>query len=301
MEKSLYDVKGVLLALVAFSSSHCISAFSIRGQEASFQQSLFSSKLSTPERVPLTCLRSTPFDASLYDADDDLNPFTTALSPLALPPSTKLVLGVNKYSHDTSICAADASTGQVYFAMSKERLSRKKHDGGNIVSLVELCLDQLELDLDSVEKVVVNNHHHRVLPMESNVDKIEWEVGMGINGGSEGGYSDEENLLHFAEQLEISHHLAHAYSAACQSPFESGMVVVMDGMGETYRTMRAALESNDSRYVSDLSFEGQYECIPSDIQERSGKSVFDWREAESVYEFNKTLSGIQVKVRSLLL
>ena len=137
--------------------------------------------------------------------------------------------------------------------------------------------------------------------MESNVDKIEWEVGMGINGGSEGGYSDEENLLHFAEQLEISHHLAHAYSAACQSPFESGMVVVMDGMGETYRTMRAALESNDSRYVSDLSFEGQYECIPSDIQERSGKSVFDWREAESVYEFNKTLSGIQVKVRSLLL
>ena len=182
--------------------------------------------------------------------------------------------------------------------MSKERLSRKKHDGGNSASLVELCLDQLELDLDNVEKVVVNNHHHRVLAMESDPDNIEWEVGMSINGGAEGGYSDEENLLSFAEKLEISHHLAHAYSASCQSPFDSGMVVVMDGMGETYRTMRAALENNDSRYVSDLSFEGQYECIPSDIRDRSGKSVFDWRESESVYTFNKTSTGIDVKVRT---
>ena len=301
MEKCLHNMKGVLLVLVAYRSAHCISAFSIVGQQASSQDSFSLTKLSNPARDPLSCLYSTPFDASLYDNEDDLNPFASALSPLALPPSTNIVLGLNKYSHDTSICAADASTGQVYFAMSKERLSRKKHDGGNIASLVELCLDQLELELDSVKKVVVNNHHHRVLPIERNLDKVEWEVGMGINGGSEGGYSDEENLLHFAEQLEISHHLAHAYSASCQSPFESGMVVVMDGMGETYRTMRAALESNDSRYVSDLSFEGQYDCIPSDIIERSEKSVFDWREAESVYEFKKTTEGIQVKVRSLSL
>jgi predicted NodU family carbamoyl transferase len=241
-------------------------------------------------------LYSTPFDASFYDDDEDSpNPFTTDINSLAVPPSTNIVLGLNKYSHDTTICAADASTGKVLFAMAKERLTRKKHDSGNVASLVELCLDQLELDLDNVVKVVVNNHHHRVLPMERSLDHLEWEVGMGINGGVESGYSDEENLLFEADQTEISHHLAHAYSAACQSPFNEGLVMIMDGMGETYRTMRAAIETNDDKYVSDLLFEGEYECIPRDIREKSQTSVFDWREAESAYEFKKTSDGISVK------
>ena len=244
-------------------------------------------------------LHSTPFDISLYD-DEEANPFFDTLNPLACPPNTKLVLGLNKYSHDTTICAADATTGKVLFALSKERLSRKKHQSGNVASLVETCLDQLELDLDSVEKVVVNNHHHRVLHLEQNVDHLEWETGLEINGGSEGGYTDEENLLSDAEQMmEMSHHLAHAYSAAAQCPFEEGLVVVMDGMGETYRTMRVAKETNDERYVSDLLFDGEFECIPKDIKERSEKSIFDWREAESAYVFTKTSDSLSVKVRHL--
>ena len=71
----------------------------------------------------------------------------------------------------------------------------------------------------------------------------------------------------------------------------------MDGMGETYRTMKRTMYDGDERYVSDVLFEGEYECIPSDIEERSKTSVYDWREAESVYEFTKDSSGISVKVR----
>ena len=254
--------------------------------------------------VSSTLLRSTPFDASLYDDNDgadDLaslasaNPFSADISPLAVSPDTKLVLGLNKYSHDTTICAADAKTGEVLFAMSKERLTRKKHDSGNVASLVEKCLDQLDLDLDSIERVVVNNHHHRVLPLEDDLGAIEWEEGLQINDGTENGYSDEENLLSHAEKMEISHHLAHAYSAAAQCPFDSGMVVVMDGMGETYRAMRSAAESGEDRYVSDLLFDGEFQCIPSDIHERSQNSVFDWREGESVYTFSKDGKDISVK------
>jgi len=238
-----------------------------------------------------TSLLSTAYDISLYD-DDDQNPFTTNSNPLAAEPNTKLILGINKYSHDTALCAADAATGKVLFALSKERLSRKKADSGNIATLVETCLNQLELNLDDIIKVVVNNHHHRVLPMEESFAKMEWEDGMGINGGAEGGYIDEENLLSHAEKWELSHHLAHAYSVASQCPFDTGMVVVMDGMGETYRAMKAAKEE---KYVTDLMFEGEFQCIPSDIKERSGMSVFDWREAESVYEFVKNNDGLSVK------
>jgi len=280
------------LLLSSLSSLNTITAFGIIQQVPTHTQNDY--RTSPFSIASSTALQSTPFDASMYE-NEDINPFTSSLNPLAAPLNTKLVVGLNKYSHDTALCAADASTGEVLFAMSKERLSRKKHDGGNVATLVEICLEQLELELEDIVKVVVNNHHHRVLPMEESFNTLEWEDGMGINGGSEEGYIDEENLLSHAEKLELSHHLAHAYSAASQCPFNNGMVVVMDGMGETYRAMRAAKELEEKRYVSDLAFEGEYQCIPVDIKERSGSSIFDWREGESVYEFVKDSEGISVK------
>ena len=71
---------------------------------------------------------------------------------------------------------------------------------------------------------------------------------------------------------------------------------MMDGMGETYRTMRAALDGNDTQYFSDLMYEGDFECIPSDIRELSKKSIYDWREGESAYEFTKKDNIMKIKV-----
>ena len=90
----------------------------------------------------------------------------------------------------------------------------------------------------------------------------------------------------------MSHHLSHAYSAASQSPFDSGMILIMDGMGDTYRSMRRASDSNDPTFVTDLdSYPGEgrpsYDVVPSDIRERSERSVYDWREGESIYVFEK--------------
>ena len=216
--------------------------------------------------------------------------------PLAVPEDTKLVFGINKYSHDTSLCAADATTGKVLFYLAKERLTRKKHDSGNVASLVEKCLDALDLSLDAVETVVMNNHHHRVLPLEASKEHLEWECGLGINQGAEEGYDDEENILTHATRLELSHHLAHAYSAATQAPFEKGMVVVMDGMGETYRSMARAEYIGDTAYTSDLSFgEESFQCIPSNLKELSRYSHFDWRESESVYVFEKEGKNISIR------
>ena len=150
---------------------------------------------------------STPFEVDYYD--DMNNPYdgrtdgSQPLSSLAVPPDTKLVVGLNKYSHDATICAANADTGNVLFAISKERLTRKKHDSGNVAVLVEECLRCLNLDIDSITKVVMNNHHHRILPIESSRLHLEWEAGLGINGGEESGYDDDENLLDHA--LRVSY------------------------------------------------------------------------------------------------
>lgn len=233
-------------------------------------------------------LSSTPFEADLYDSPSG----EEQPSSLSVDPNTKLVIGLNKYSHDTSLCAANAQTGELLFAASKERLTRRKHDAGNVVLLVEACLDALNLDLDSIETVVANNHHHRIAPLEARPSHMEWEAGQRINGGMEDGYEDPENLVGKAK--ELSHHLAHAYSTACQAPFETGMCVVMDGMGETFRAMKNGLD--DTNYISDLEFGlDTFECIPSDIGEQASKCHFDWREAESVYVFEKSETGIDIK------
>jgi len=241
-------------------------------------------------------LPSTPFELDFYNDDKYDDDGDDSDRPLACPPDTKLVIGLNKYSHDTSICAADAQTGKVLYAISKERLTRKKHDSGNVATLVESCLDTLDLDLDAIEKVVMNNHHHRIFPIEEHITHMEWESGLGINGGNEGGYDDEENLLSTVPQrMELSHHLAHAYSAACQAPFSKGMVVIMDGMGETYRTMMNAKEMKDSSYVSDFSFPDDFTMIPSNLEEKMKVSLFDWREAESVYVFERNTTTMDVR------
>jgi hypothetical protein len=235
--------------------------------------------------------QSTPFSVDYFD-----NPYGDEefVRSTAVKASTRLVLGINKYSHDTTICAADAESGKVLFAISKERITRQKHDSGNSALLVDSCLEALNLDLDSIDLVVMNNHHHRVLPIEANKRQLEWESGLRINAGAEDGYDDPENLLPGSDRHELSHHLAHAYSTATQAPFDKGLVVVMDGMGETYRTMLRGVD--DPSYTSDFSFGlDSFQCVPSDLAEKAGTCCFDWREAESVYTFAKTAKGMSLR------
>lgn len=54
-------------------------------------------------------------------------------------------------------------------------------------------------------------------------------------------YEDEYNLLPKARRHELSHHLAHLWSAITQAPFDQGLCVVMDGMGELRSAMTRAL------------------------------------------------------------
>jgi len=248
-----------------------------------------SNKVSHQSREAGPLYSSTPFEADYYGDAYTKNPYLEEVSPLAVSADTKLIIGLNKYSHDTSICAADASTGIVLFALSKERLTRKKHDAGNVAVLVEKCLECLDLDLDAIQHVVVNNHHNRILPIETNRQHMEWEEGLLINNGAEAGYNDDLNLIPDASKQEISHHLAHAYSTATQSPFDKGMICILDGMGETYRAMKFG--KKDANYTSDFDLSDNIQLIPSDLHER--ETLYDWREAESVYTFEKTDNGIK--------
>ncbi|CAB1118329.1 unnamed protein product [Ectocarpus sp. CCAP 1310/34] len=154
--------------------------------------------------------------------------------PVFASDSDGLVVGLNKYSHDSSVCILSYRDGTCLFAGEKERLTRVKHDGGDTGELVSHALRSVGGSLEDVRLVVSNNHHHRVAPFE---ERVPWAVAQGTYPAS---YASEENLVPGAAHAELSHHLAHAWSAAALSPFDSGLIVVMDGMGESHGAMARA-------------------------------------------------------------
>jgi hypothetical protein len=198
----------------------------------------------------------------------------------------KLIVGINKYSHDTSCCIVSAETGKILFAQTKERYSRKKHDGGDCSLVVKEGLKAVGGKLRDVKLVVANNHHYRVQPFERRLPfttSIHYEPKE---------YLNPYNLFPQAKQLELSHHLAHVWSGISGAPFSTGLVVVMDGMGESYHAMQEDLtvvEQNSGDYMHDLKlmkeFRGErLKQFPADLSSSGSR----YREAESAYLFDVT-------------
>lgn len=199
-----------------------------------------------------------------------------------------LILGVNKYSHDTSICILDSSTGAILYSQAKERITKRKHDGGGIGELLKHGLNSVGGTIDDINIVVSNNHHFRVIPYEKRIPLYTRLNYVPTD------YNDVYNLLPNAKHCELSHHLAHAWSAYATSPFNNGLILVMDGMGESYKAMIEdilGIEENSGDYMHDLKLlktlnndelKERFVGIPRSLSPGSG-----YREAESAYTFNK--------------
>src|SRR5215475_14811781 len=71
------------------------------------------------------------------------------------------VLGINAYDHDVSACLL--RNGEIAVAISKERITRKKHDSGFFREAVDYCLAAEGISLDDVDLVVRNSY---VLPVD---------------------------------------------------------------------------------------------------------------------------------------
>src|ERR1051326_4261104 len=135
------------------------------------------------------------------------------------------VLGINAYDHDVSACLL--RDGEIAFAISKERITRRKHDMGFHQEVVDYCLKAEGITLDDVDLVVRNCY---VLPVE------ELEIRLLAQDDLRGREraQAEKSPLYLSKSnkvVTLSHHLAHAYSAFAASPFEDGAIMVVDGVG----------------------------------------------------------------------
>ena len=192
-----------------------------------------------------------------------------------VPLAGAFVLGLNQYSHDAG-AALLSLDGREAFVVPKERLSRLKCDGGGVGSAVAAVLADAHAKPADIALVVANNHHFRLDEFES---ALPWRVALGLQPDD---CLDPLNLLPGIEKRELSHHLAHAWSVIASAPFNEGLIVIMDGMGEAADAVAIADLSADEAYVHDS-------CVPSDdefgfeqIPSTLAKHL-RYREAESVY------------------
>jgi len=135
-------------------------------------------------------------------------------------------------SHNGS--AVLLKNGRVCVAIEKERISRVKHDGGNDTLAIEYCLKAEGIELDDIELVVQCANFD--IPSRDS-----------FSGQRPFAFSKLPKIV------DISHHLAHAYSAVGTSPFSSCAVMVIDGCGSPlsqFLTMRPEQkEYVDSHYL----------------------------------------------------
>jgi len=119
------------------------------------------------------------------------------------------VLGTGLSHNGSAVLLKD---GRVVCGIEKERITRIKRDGQNDTAAVRYCLDSEGIELDDLELVV---------------QCANFEV------PSAGSFCGSRLFEDFDPErfLSISHHLAHAYSAAGLAPFRTGNVLVVDGCG----------------------------------------------------------------------
>ncbi|MCH2100934.1 MAG: carbamoyltransferase [Planctomycetes bacterium] len=190
--------------------------------------------------------------------------------------SAQLVLGLNQYTHSASACLLDAQ-GEMVGALEKERVTRRKHDGGDTAVVVETLLAQHGVDIEDIELVVANNHLFRIRPFEERLP-----FGCALHQHPPSALR-ETNLFPGIAKHELSHHLAHAWSVLPLAPFDEGLIVVADGIGTTRADLEKVSEGSElGPYTSDIDLDkaANFAQFPAHLPAHTTA-----RESETVYRF----------------
>jgi len=142
------------------------------------------------------------------------------------------VLGLNTYDHDVSACLL--RDGEIAFGIMKERITREKHASGFYKPVIDYCLEAEGITMDDIDLVVRNCY---ILPVPEMEDRLVYQDMPGFLPEYERGDAFKHPWFRANSNkiVTISHHLAHAYSAFAVSPFDEGVVMIVDGVG-SYRS-----------------------------------------------------------------
>src|SRR6202163_695128 len=163
---------------------------------------------------------------------------------VSMPNQHTYVLGLNTYDHDVSACLL--RDGAIAFAIAKERITREKHATGFYKEVIDYCLSAEGIALEDVDLIVRNCY---ILPVAEMEERLVYQDMPGFLPEYERAEAAKHPLYLSGSDkvVSISHHLAHAYSAFAVSPFEDGVVMIVDGVG-SYQS--DAVESHPSTDIA---------------------------------------------------
>jgi carbamoyltransferase len=169
-----------------------------------------------------------------------------------------LVLGISAFYHDSA--AAIIRDGLIIAAAQEERFTRKKHDPGFPANAITYCLSAAKADAKSVDCVVFYEKpflkferlietylafaprgfasFRKAMPLWISEKLFQRDLLLRELDAIAPGLGDKDKLR-FCE-----HHYSHAASAYYPAPFQSALVLTMDGVGE-WATASAALGQGD--------------------------------------------------------
>jgi len=178
------------------------------------------------------------------------------------------VLGISAFYHDSA--AALVADGKIIAAAQEERFTRKKHDANFPKNAVAYCLEEAGVSLDRVDYVAF--YDKPFLKFERLIETYLAFAPRGFTSFSmavplwikeklfqknllknqlkaHGPEFDWENRLLFSE-----HHQSHAASAFFASPFESAVILTMDGVGEWATTSAGLGRGNHFDMMKEIHF-----------------------------------------------
>ena len=176
-----------------------------------------------------------------------------------------IILGISAFYHDSA--AALVRDGEVVAAAQEERFTRKKHDPSFPAQAIAYCLREAGITGNGVDRIVFYekpfikferlletylafaprgfDSFRKVMPLWMGEKIFQKDLICKALAAIDGD-------LGMAAKLRFcEHHFSHAASAFYASPFERGVVLTMDGVGE-WATTSAAMRKRRCRAISPL-------------------------------------------------
>jgi carbamoyltransferase len=179
-----------------------------------------------------------------------------------------VVLGVSAFYHDSA--AALVRGGEIIAAAQEERFTRKKHDPGFPAHAIAYCLKEAKIGAGDVDRIVF--YEKPFLKFERLIETYLAFAPRGFASFRKamplwiGEKLFQRDLL-IRELSEIApalgdkaklrfceHHLSHAASAYYPSPFQSALVLTMDGVGEWATTSAGTGQGNQLQIEREIHF-----------------------------------------------
>ena len=129
-------------------------------------------------------------------------------------------LAPSAFGHDVSVAILDDNSN--LFAISEERLTRIKHDGGHPSNSIQHCLNQNNLTLSDIDKIVVGFGLEAQHIGKKMTDKF-------CSVAKDSGY--KKTLVEKCNPIFYDHQYIHARTGYALSGFKKALVISLDGGG----------------------------------------------------------------------